>query len=88
MPTDNTKPDPSTGPGDPPEDFVVFAEEVRRPLSDLARDALLRALEEDREPTPTAIEAAKRYREAIESGRIRSEGISPTSPDSADEAGG
>jgi hypothetical protein len=60
------------GPPPPsPEEEVVFAEERRLPLSDEARDAVLRALEEDREPTEAAMKAAAEYRQAVLDGRFR-----------------
>lgn len=55
------------------EGEVVFAEERRLPLANEARDAVLRMLEEDREPTEAAKKAAARYRQAVLDGHIRTE---------------
>ena len=88
MRSKGSKADPAAGLDRIIDGHVMFAEEVRQPLCDDARDAFLRAMEEDREPTPAAIAAAKRYKEMVESGRIRLEGVSPTPPKQTNDAGG
>ena len=46
------------------QEVPQFAEEKRLPLTNAARDAFLQALAEDRQPTPAALAAAERYKQA------------------------
>ena len=48
---------------EPGDKDQLFAEEARIPLSNAARDAFLKALEENSEPNEALRAAAQRYRE-------------------------
>jgi hypothetical protein len=49
----------------PQEEVVQFAEELRLPLTNAERDAFLKALEEDRQPTEAALRAVQRYNDRV-----------------------